>query len=141
MICFSHCSSSIQGFSKTFLGLVLSGVYIGWIHEKTLNYQSCSHWAASQYSVISIFYFLFLLRWLPELKEILSYLKDKESNKQKVKREIRSPTGMAVCPEKVTVSGFFVFGVCYLVTFTEIFIFYRMHCTVRIKKNHIHGYI
>jgi len=33
-----------------------------------------------------------LLRWLPELKDILSYLKDKEVNKQKLRREVQSPT-------------------------------------------------
>ena len=32
-------------------------------------------------------------RWLPELKDILSYLKDKEINKQQLRREVRSPTG------------------------------------------------
>ena len=32
-------------------------------------------------------------RWLPELKDILSYLKDKEINKQQLRREVQSPTG------------------------------------------------
>ena len=36
-------------------------------------------------------------RWLPELKDILNYLKDKEINKQKLRREVQSPTGMSSC--------------------------------------------